>query len=378
MRARVASWFAGLTDGDWLPALVGAAVLGLSLFPLAQAAPPEQAPPAPEAALRQFYQDFRGSQPLHPALQLRGPDAEEVSKFEAEGLRITLPATRPVNHPVEVVTTFALSGDFDVTATYELLSASRPDKGYGVGVGLNIADTNARDKFAKVSRCMLARGGSVYLSEYWDHASAKSYQTRTKPTTSRIGQLRLVRKGSALHCLAADGMGGGFQEIYSQPEFGTEDMAYLHFAVVDSGRPGNAVDAHLIDLKIRAASFDPDPGAADFIPDPNPDSAPASESGHKSGSKKWLAALAIMGLLAVSILVVCLVVRRRRRPGNSLSPAPVLEGEVEAKTAEPPISLRCSGCEKTLKVKAELAGKKIKCPQCGQVVLVPAINHSGR
>ncbi len=37
-----------------------------------------------------------------------------------------------------------------------------------------------------------------------------------------------------------------------------------------------------------------------------------------------------------------------------------------------PILLRCPGCQKPLKVKEELAGKKVKCPSCGIPVRVPA------
>jgi DNA-directed RNA polymerase subunit RPC12/RpoP len=36
------------------------------------------------------------------------------------------------------------------------------------------------------------------------------------------------------------------------------------------------------------------------------------------------------------------------------------------------ISVQCPGCEKKLKTKDELAGKRVKCPGCGQVILVPA------
>jgi DNA-directed RNA polymerase subunit M/transcription elongation factor TFIIS len=37
----------------------------------------------------------------------------------------------------------------------------------------------------------------------------------------------------------------------------------------------------------------------------------------------------------------------------------------------PPLSIRCSGCKSTLRVRPELAGKKVKCPKCGQLVPVP-------
>ena len=37
-----------------------------------------------------------------------------------------------------------------------------------------------------------------------------------------------------------------------------------------------------------------------------------------------------------------------------------------------PISLTCPSCERGLKVKDELAGRKIKCPKCSEVITVPA------
>ena len=36
------------------------------------------------------------------------------------------------------------------------------------------------------------------------------------------------------------------------------------------------------------------------------------------------------------------------------------------------ISIQCPGCEKKLSAKDELAGKRVKCPGCGQAILVPA------
>lgn len=41
-----------------------------------------------------------------------------------------------------------------------------------------------------------------------------------------------------------------------------------------------------------------------------------------------------------------------------------------------PISIRCTGCEKNLKVKDEVAGKRIKCPSCGLTIPIPAESPS--
>ena len=40
------------------------------------------------------------------------------------------------------------------------------------------------------------------------------------------------------------------------------------------------------------------------------------------------------------------------------------------------ISVQCPGCEKKLKVKDELAGKRVKCPNCAQVVVVPSVRSA--
>lgn len=42
------------------------------------------------------------------------------------------------------------------------------------------------------------------------------------------------------------------------------------------------------------------------------------------------------------------------------------------------IEFRCEKCNKKLKVKDELAGKKIKCPECGSPVKIPDDSASGK
>ncbi len=40
------------------------------------------------------------------------------------------------------------------------------------------------------------------------------------------------------------------------------------------------------------------------------------------------------------------------------------------------ISVQCPGCEKNLRIKDDLAGKRVKCPGCGHIMLVPSANES--
>src|SRR5262245_16664682 len=57
-------------------------------------------------------------------------------------------------------------------------------------------------------------------------------------------------------------------------------------------------------------------------------------------------------------------------------PSPVVKALIERLHKQMPaaqaISFSCTGCGKPLKVKVELVGKKVKCPGCGTVVVVPS------
>jgi serine/threonine protein kinase len=83
------------------------------------------------------------------------------------------------------------------------------------------------------------------------------------------------------------------------------------------------------------------------------------------GDKRWLTAAGLLGLgLAFVLSITFAVWLSLQRPAVT-PPAPA------APTAPVPISFACSGCGKALKGKPELAGKKVKCPQCGKPTAVP-------
>jgi hypothetical protein len=61
-------------------------------------------------------------------------------------------------------------------------------------------------------------------------------------------------------------------------------------------------------------------------------------------------------------------------------PAGVAEKDEQALPAavSASVSIACSACGRKLKVRAELAGKKVKCPQCREALVVPAIEMDNR
>ena len=234
--------------GDGSLRLLPLLFAGLLIAPV-----PVSAQPANE-----LYQDFRGKRPLLPSFRLEGPDGAAEAKPEDGGLRVTLAATRPDNRAVHVCANFALIGDFELTGTYELLSADQPTKGYGVGVSLNVASTNSLKKFAKVSRLMRPNTGSRLVYECWDKDNPKDHQLSGLAATTQSGQLRLVRQGASMFFLVSDGPGKEFTQIFEKKTFGTDNLEHLRFQVTDGNSPGYAVDARLIDLRVRHGLLAPE------------------------------------------------------------------------------------------------------------------------
>ena len=125
-----------------------------------------------------------------------------------------------------------VSGDFDITARYELLNTERSEKGAGAGVVL-LAVSPASKKMAKLCRLLRHWDGDRYLADITDHATNK-IAAKAVPTQVRSGQLRLVREGSTIRYLVADGPEQEFREIH-RDEFGARDVDEVAFVVSSHG-----------------------------------------------------------------------------------------------------------------------------------------------
>ena len=72
--------------------------------------------------------------------------------------------------------------------------------------------------------------------------------------------------------------------------------------------------------------------------------------------------------------------RGGRRPGirkKSRTPGAVCQVLVDEEVGTD-LKFKCPNCQKVLKVKAELGGKMVKCPSCGQGLVVPAAGSGPR
>ncbi|HTU23034.1 MAG TPA: DUF1583 domain-containing protein [Gemmataceae bacterium] len=354
----------------WAAALVLLGFVGVELIARQLGAAAEETKKPAE----EHYFDFRGH-PIPAELTAFGfgDEDDRFLRVEPEGLRVTLPRTWI--HPwggVGFQTAFGIGGDFEVTAALEILHADSPPSGYGVGARLRVKKANPSPEGATFCRSVRARGKQILL---WDRSVGQpGEKPRTTegsvPCAETVGRLRLKRTGTTLHYLWAAGTRGDvFQEIH-QCEFGAEDIQNVQLGVITGLKPCD-VDVRLIDLRIRSVV-----GVDGGRPNepPAPEQLSSGQSSQQSRPKKWLIALALCVVIFLSFAALgwWLRVRRSRHAAKERDSAGVADQQEAAPSAAPALSFACSSCGKHLKVRAEMAGKKIKCPQCGKTAVVPA------
>ena len=73
-------------------------------------------------------------------------------------------------------------------------------------------------------------------------------------------------------------------------------------------------------------------------------------------------------MLIIAAVLAVVVLRRGATAAKSR------DNDSTAKVAM--VSFPCVGCGKKLKAKTELAGKSVKCPQCGKSTAVPSVDDA--
>jgi serine/threonine protein kinase len=355
-----------------LAALVPLAVLGLGLVAWGLAGQ-GAAPPAPAPGRQHLVYDFRKQIDDLPGLAPFGPDAETVMRTDAEGLRITLPADRPDCNNVGVELATRIHGDFDIDLGYELLAIGEPIPVGGAGVQMRLlfdpSDPSSpmesvmrlRSPFQGQPAPLYGRVGhdgdifaGIRISIMANGINETGYDQAVRVRAQGMkGRLRLTRTGTCLDYLAADDGQPNF--LLRSEEVGAADAQTLRLFGFSGWGPV-AVDVRLTDLVLDA----------DALPDLAPGRMNVGEvlPGRLNWSKAWLSAALVVGLLLSLPLGVGLCLWARRRRAAATVPAP-------PGVAARPGSFPCPGCGTTLRARADLAGKRVKCPRCARAVLVP-------
>jgi len=336
-----------LRQRPWLTALVLLAFMGLSgLVVLLQGTVPSPQPPSTEV-----YQDFRGSRRPLPPFELMGPAADLVSRPEEEGWRITLAADRPNTDVVGLALTTPIKGDFEITAGYEILQVDRPTSKFGAGFHIHIETQTPTKEAAEFLRLLGRNQRDLYTCSRRTILAGKNPWTHQHiSTTSKSGELRLTRTGTELTFWASEEGAHNFQELCRR-DLGSEDVNVAWVAAY-TGRAPSGVDIRIMDLKVRSNIL--------------PLAATPPEI-----RRVWFVLATLFVLLFLSPLGVWLCVRQRRLAGKIPARIPVNDQSANPEAASSSISLACSGCGRNLKARADLAGKKVKCPRCGKAVAVP-------
>ena len=102
-----------------------------------------------------------------------------------------------------------------------------------------------------------------------------------------------------------------------------------------------------------------------------PGAPPGTQEPAKSGSKLWLLSILALGLVT-SYLAFWFYVRHTRKRETGAAPSRAAAIPTAAAPSPTPLLFACTACGKRLRVRAALAGKKVKCPQCNEAVPVPA------
>jgi len=331
---------------------------------------PKQAPrvetaptAAPKANYQQeYYHSFKGNPENTDDFQMIGPGVDECVKFERAGLRVTLPIGHHGNQGTGLATQFAVKGDFEITLGFELLQEPAPqDTGRATGLYLGV-DLNT----VSYNRATLTRGvrqERQFLSWFQlsTEGSDKPYrdELRVFRSTGLTGRLRLVRGGATLAHYVAEGNRADFVFLREHP-FGEHDVRAIRLGGQNGG-PKASLDARIIDLRVRADSL---PGMPEV---------PAAV--REAGEKLWLGLAASLSTLIALSLAGSLYLRRRRRVAPAPSPS-LIDKNPDGRNAAPAsVSFSCSGCQNKLRARAELAGRSVKCPRCGQAVLIPSIKE---
>jgi hypothetical protein len=145
---------------------------------------------------------------------------------------------------------FALAGDFEVEATFQVLTFTPPKEGYGVSVGIGV-DTDGPGGSLALTRSHRPKEAEGYvISRGIRGDGGMKYETTHTPSKAKAGRLVIRREKSDLICLVADDPRETPHEIGKVPFTDATVRKVRLFA--DSGGSPTTVDARISGFKARA------------------------------------------------------------------------------------------------------------------------------
>lgn len=203
----------------------------------------------------EYRVDFRDGNFDNRQLSLIGAGSSRLIKAGPSGLLIKTPAKIAINE-VGFAAKCVVKGDFEITASYEILDLAKPDSGYGVGPCMHVLTESKAEHAATLSRLQRVKEGDVYAAHSAWYADAENgprereHRVRLFDTKADSGKLRMVRSGTKLQYLVADERSEEFRQV-DQVEFTDADVELIRISL---NRNGAQSDATVLwkDFSIRA------------------------------------------------------------------------------------------------------------------------------
>jgi hypothetical protein len=337
----------------------------------------------PVETKKSFQQDLRGLSAMPENMRTVGAGV----RWESAGARVTAAAGHDRLPTAGVSASFQIKGDFEITASFEILKAETPADGYGVGVSIYAAIDTDTQHSVSLARRVMPNGNNVFVSDRMQPgADQPGHFVKVMPAKANTGKLRIQRIGTNVRFLVADGSDGEFVPILQTPTGGGEKTEFVQFGSselrfvqigADAGTSQAGFDVRFFDFAVRAEDLPgltqaTKPGAAPpssgqfFQPAPSP---PASNN------QTLLYVFVGLGIvLAGGGGAGTWFFMRRQKSKPAETPKP--QAAPKTKKVDEPIPIACEHCDKKLRVKPVFAGKRIKCTQCGKPIQVPAIPES--
>lgn len=182
------------------------------------------------------------------------------------GVRIQLPETEKKTEQTGIYSYFAMSGDFEVTAGFELFDMPPVGKGYGSSVGIGV-DTDPPENL----KLSLHRGNYPKRGEgFWvtlanekdeKNEGKKEIDTKFFLGSGETGKLTIRREKEEIICLIAEDYKQKEKELYRLP-FPARPIRVVR-AFADNGGIPAELDARIVGIKLTADQM------TGGIPDPD-------------------------------------------------------------------------------------------------------------
>lgn len=201
---------------------------------------------------------FRGQNFDNQVLAPLNPGTVKLMRPHNDGLVMHVPAGEMLP-AVGIRPAFSVQGDFEITASFTLSRPEFPEGGYGAGATLYLATHSDQSAAVTIGRLLRADKKHVYSTNVATTVEEKrQQQVKLFPAEKQSGKLQLIRTGSTLKFLVAEGSGGSLQEV-RESEFVTDDIMLVRLGVQQSDA-ATPVEVIWHEIHIRAEEL---PGRPD-------------------------------------------------------------------------------------------------------------------